>query len=296
LVLDPEGRPCETVPMSFRSLRLVVLAFALSAGLQAKPPYVLAGVSYASAEQVFTVYRAAWAQQLKAVQRRQYYGGSLLLVLPPDSALMSAEFIAAYRPDFEADAKRVYQLWYQESANTTLAALNQAGLFDSVTMTRVVGYRRYAADFGYRYALVYVGRPDVLHLLDTVTREEVIAKPAGEGLAGVMNGVEQALDRLGHAPAVPVATAGKAGSEAVAAPPRVAEEMHYDEETRRGWVSVRGRGLEARDSVLRRIAEICATKNKLLISDDLAAARGAFKVLDEELKDGVLKITFEALY
>ena len=61
-------------------------------------------------------------------------------------------------------------------------------------------------------------------------------------------------------------------------------------------MSVRGRGLEARDSILRRIAEICATKNKLLVSDDLAAARGAFKVLDEELKDGVLRISFAALY
>lgn len=59
---------------------------------------------------------------------------------------------------------------------------------------------------------------------------------------------------------------------------------------------MRGRGLAARETILRRIAEICATKNKLLISDDLAAARGAFKVHDEELKDGVLKVTFEALY
>jgi hypothetical protein len=257
---------------------------------------VLAGTSFNSAEQVFTTYRATWEQQLKAVQRSQYYGGSLLLVLPPDSALMSAAFIGAYRPDFDADSKRVYQLWYQESANTTLEALNKAGCFDSATLTRVVGYRKYAADFGYRYVLVYVGRPDGMRLVDMVTREEVVVKATGEGLAGLMNGIEEALDGLGRGPVAQSQVAGKPAGEAVAAPTRVVEEMHYDEPTRQGWVSVRGRGLEARESILRRIAEICATKNKLLVSDDLAAARGAFKVLDEELKDGVLKISFEALY
>lgn len=282
--------------MSSRILWLVVVTCVTGGGIWAKPPYVLAGHSFASAEQVFTTYRAAWEQQLKAVQRGQYYGGSLLLVLPPDSALMSADFIGAYRADFDADTKRVYQLWFQESANTTLAALNKAGCFDSATLTRVVGYRKYAADFGYRYVLVYVGRPDGMRLVDMVTREEVVVKATGEGLAGVMNGIEQALDGLGRGPVAQPAVAAQPAGEAVAAQARVVEEMQYDEQTRQGWVSVRGRGLEARDSVLRRIAEICATKNKLLVSDDLAAARGAFKVLDEELKDGVLKITFAALY
>jgi len=277
--------------MQYRLPGLVILLWAGLGSLSAKPPYVVAGASYKSAEEVFVHYRAAWEHQLEGVQRGQYYGGSLLLVLPPDSALISPAFIGAYRPDFDADSKRVYQLWFQESANITLAALNKAGCFDSATLTRVVGYRKYAADFGYRYVLVYVGRPDGMSLVDMVTREEVVVKVAGEGLAGTMNGIEQALDGLGRGP-----VAGKPAGEAIAAAPRVVEEMHYDEQTRHGWVSLRGRGLEARDSILRRIAEICATKNKLLVSDDLAAARGAFKVLDEELKDGVLKITFEALY
>lgn len=282
--------------MSSRPFWLIAILCAAWSGLPAKPPYVLAGTTFNSAEQVFTTYRAAWERQLKAVQRGQYYGGSLLLVLPPDSALISAAYIAAYRPDFDADSKRVYQLWYQETANTTLAALNKAGCFDSATLTRVVGYRKYAADFGYRYVLVYVGRPDGMRLVDMVTREEVVVKPTGEGLAGLMNGIEQALDGLGRGPVTQAPATAQPAAGTVAASPRVTEEMHYDEQTRQGWVSVRGRGLEARDSVLRRIAEICATKNKLLVSDDLAAARGAFKVLDEELKDGVLRITFEALY
>jgi len=283
--------------MASRFFWLIALYCAACSGLPAKPPYVLAGTSFSSAEQVFTAYRAAWEEQIKEVERGQYYGGSLLLVLPPDSALMSAAYIAAYRPDFDADSKRVYQLWYQEIANTTLAALNKAGCFDSATLTRVVGYRKYAADFGYRYVLVYVGRPDGMRLVDMVTREEVVVKATGEGgMAGLMNGIELALDGMGRGPVAQAPVTGKPAAETAAASPRVVEEMHYDEQTRQGWVSVRGRGLEARESVLRRIAEICATKNKLLVSDDLAAARGAFKVLDEELKDGVLRISFEALY
>lgn len=278
--------------MSHR-FRIIVLLFAgLAGGLDAKPPYVLAGVSYKSAEQLFLTCRAAWAVQLAKVQGGQYYGGSLLIVLPPDSVLISPEFIGAYRPDFDNDSKRVYQLWFQEAAHVTMEAVNKAGFFDSTTLTRVIGYRKYASDFGYRYVLVYVGRPDGFRLVDMVTGAEVVAKPAGEGLVGTMNGIELALDRFGRGPAPkPAATAS-----APAAAPLVAEAMHYDEQTRTGWVSISGRGLEARKAILKRIAEICATKNKLLISDDLAAARGAFKVHDEELKDGVLKISFEALY
>jgi hypothetical protein len=271
------------------------LALLAATGLGAKPPYIVAGASFKSAEQLFLSYRGAWNEQLGKVTRGQYYGGSLLLVLPPDSALISPAFIGAYRPDFDDDSKRVYRLWYDENAQTTLEAINKAGLFDSATRTRIVGYWKYASDFGYRYVLAFVGRPDGMKLADMVTREEVVVSYVGEGLPGLMNGIEQALDKLARGQGTTAVAAAPAPIPA-APPVAAAEEMHYDEQTRRGWVSVRGRGLAAREMILRRIAEICATKNKLLVSDDLAAARGAFKVHDEELKDGVLKVSFEALY
>lgn len=279
-------------------IRVLLLSLALisAAPLSAKPPYVVAGQSFNSAEQVFLTFRTAWERQLARVTRGQYYGGSLLIVLPPDSALISPAFIGAYRPDFDEDTKRVYRLWFSESSNTTLEAVNKAGLFDSATRTRVVGYWKYASDYGYRYVLAYVGRPDGMKLADMVTREEVVVTQIGEGLAGLMNGIEQALDKLARGQGTKAAGDPGPAAPVSSAPAAIAEEMHYDEQTRRGWVSVRGRGLAAREMILRRIAEICATKNKLLISDDLSAARGAFKVHDEELKDGVLKVTFEALY
>lgn len=285
---------------SIRVMRLQVIVSALClagagpAVMFAKPPYVVAGISYPSAEKLFQEYRASWAHNLGKVEKGQYYGGSLLLALPPDSALISPAFIGAYRPDFDEDTKRVYRLWFQENAQNTLEAINKGGAFDSATLTRVVGYWKYASDYGYRYVLAFVGRPDGMRLADTVTREEVAVAYVGEGFPGLINGIEQALDKLARGQG----TKTVAAAPAVAAPtaPAVVEEMHYDEQTRRGWVSVRGRGLAARESILRRIAEICATKNKLLVSDDLSAARGAFKVHDEELKDGVLKVSFEALY
>lgn len=268
------------------------------AAVGAKPPYVVNGVSFNSADAVFTAYRQGWDAQLQHVQPGQYYGGSVLLVLPPDSALISPKFIGAYRSDFDQDSRQVYQRWFALSAQVTLEAINKAGLFDSATLTQVNGYWKYASDYGYRYVLVYVGRPDGMRLSDTETRAEVVLTPAGEGLAGLMNGLEQALDQLARQ--APPNPGGGAATVAEARPstprPDSGESMHYDDQTRRGWVAIKGRGLAARNSLLQRIAEICATKNKLLVSDDLAQARGAFKVLDEELADGVLKVTFEALY
>jgi hypothetical protein len=192
----------------------------------------------------------------------------------------------------------VYHRWFALSAKVTLDAIDKAGLFDSASLTRVNGYWKYASDFGYRYVLVYVGRPDGMRLSDTQTRAEVVVTPAGEGLPGLMNGLEQALDQLARqAPPAPAGAAAPVAEARPSAPrPESGESMHYDDQTRRGWVAIKGRGLAARNTLLQRIAEICATKNKLLVSDDLAQARGAFKVLDEELTDGVLKITFEALY
>lgn len=269
--------------------------FGLACSAGAKSSFHYGGKEYQSVESVLAAQAAVNTELLEEVQPGSYFGGSLLVSLPPDNVLLSPTFVQNAQ-SLDAEWRRYYRLFYKADAEFLVQAFTRSGLFDSVTLTRSVSYWRYATDFGYRYVIVHSGFAGFL-LLDVAAGTETKVAPLGTGLAGLVNGVERALDELARQARAkaPGEALEKAGVARVAATP-VAEEMQYDERTRQGWISMRGRGLEARGSLLRRIAEICATKNKLLISDEMNAARGAFKVLNEELKDGVFKISFEALY
>lgn len=283
-----------------RVIRLLPLLFAC--GLWAVTDAVAKG-PYRMFGQVFDTPAKALACQMEGTQKQlaelvpgQYYGGSLLVVLPPDSVVISPAFLTGSET-LDYEAKQFFRDYFRIDAEFMVQAFIRSGLFDSVTLTRSISHWRYASDFGYRYVFVYGGTAGFT-LLDMATNTETKVSILGTGMPGWVNGTERALDELARQARLKgpgTESLEKAGVARAAALP-VAEEMNYDEQTRQGWISMRGRGLDARGSLLRRIAEICATKNKLLVSDDMQAARGAFKVLNEELKDGVLKISFEALY
>jgi hypothetical protein len=269
----------------------VIFGFACSAG--AKPVFHYGGKQYDSVESVLAAQAAVNVTLLEEVQTGSYFGGSLLVSLPPDNVLLSPAFVQNAE-SLDPEWRRYYRMFYKADAEFLVQAFTRSGLFDSVTLTRSVSYWRYATDFGYRYVIVNGGMSGFL-LLDVAAGTETKVVRLGTGLAGLVNGVERALDELARQARVkaPGEALEKVGVARAAELP-MTEEMSYDEQTRRGWVSVKGRGLEVRGSVLRRIAEICASKNKSGAPDELGA-RGAYKVLDEELKDGVFKITFEAL-
>ncbi|MBA4137790.1 MAG: hypothetical protein C0518_10780 [Opitutus sp.] len=273
-------------------LPLLAFSFLAVAGI-AKPPYSVGGKTFMTVEQALAHQVVIANESLAEMQPGSYFGGSLLVSLPPDNVLISPTFITGVET-LDDESRRYFRQFFRADAEFLVQAFNRSGLFDSVTLTRAVSHWRYAADFGYRYVMVYGGNAG-FSLLDMAANTETKVSVLGTGLSGLVNGVERALDDLARQARIksPGEALDKVGVARAAELP-MTEEMSYDEQTRRGWVSVKGRGLEARGSVLRRIGEICASKSKLLVPGDLAA-RGAFKVLDEELKDGVLKVTFEAL-
>lgn len=281
---------------AFRTLTVFSFCFFSTLASLAKPPYSIGGKTFKTVNQALAHQIAIGERALEEIQPGNYFGGSLLVSMPPDSVVVSPVFLTG-ADTLDDESKQFFRQFFANDAQFIVQAFNRSGLFDSVTLHRSVSHWRYASDFGYRYVFVYGGHAG-FSLLDMVADTETKVVPLGKGLPGVINGVERALDELARQartknPSDP--SLDQVGVARAAALP-VSEEMHYDENTRQGWVAVKGRGLEARSGILRRIAEICATKNKLLVSDDLNAARGAFKVFNEELKDGVLKISFEALY
>lgn len=82
------------------------------------------------------------------------------------------------------------------------------------------------------------------------------------------------------------------------APPKmfvpIEHELAYNEKTKRGYISVKGKGLEARPWMMKKIGEVCSSKN-IVIQDGTQPEPGYFRVLDEKLKDGKYTIEFEAI-
>ncbi len=83
-------------------------------------------------------------------------------------------------------------------------------------------------------------------------------------------------------------------SEQTQSAPKIEHELIYDEETQQGSISVTGKGLEARNWMLNKIAEVCSSKN-IVMKEGKKPEAGYYRLLDEELVDGVYTIKFEAI-
>ncbi len=78
-----------------------------------------------------------------------------------------------------------------------------------------------------------------------------------------------------------------------AVPPKAEPvEFEYDPETKMGYISVKGKGPEARSWMLKQIEEICASKN-IVIQEGAASEPARFRVLSETLLNGKFTIKFE---
>jgi hypothetical protein len=77
-------------------------------------------------------------------------------------------------------------------------------------------------------------------------------------------------------------------------PPKVPEpiEFEYDAETKMGYISVKGKGPEARSWMLKQIEEICASKN-IVIQEGATSEPARFKILNETFLDGKFTMKFE---
>ena len=69
-------------------------------------------------------------------------------------------------------------------------------------------------------------------------------------------------------------------------------ELVYDDMTRKGYISVQGKGLEARSWMLEKVGEIASTKN-IRIQAGTSPKAGYYRVLDEKIQDGNYTIEFE---
>jgi hypothetical protein len=69
-------------------------------------------------------------------------------------------------------------------------------------------------------------------------------------------------------------------------------EFEYNAETKMGYISVKGKGPEARSWMLKQIEEICASKN-IIIQEGTTSEPARFRILSETFLDGKFTIKFE---
>jgi hypothetical protein len=70
-------------------------------------------------------------------------------------------------------------------------------------------------------------------------------------------------------------------------------EFDYDPATKMGYISVKGKGPEARAWMLKQIEEICASKNIVIQEGEKPSEPARFRVLNETYVDGKFTIKFE---
>jgi hypothetical protein len=84
------------------------------------------------------------------------------------------------------------------------------------------------------------------------------------------------------------------GEQSKASEPPV--EFEYDAKTKTGYISVKGKGPEARPWMLKQIEQICASKNIVIQEGTTSESEPArFRVLDETFVDGKFTIKFELI-
>ena len=74
----------------------------------------------------------------------------------------------------------------------------------------------------------------------------------------------------------------------------VGDELVYDDATRKGSISVQGKGLEARSWMMEKIGEIASSKN-IRIQAGTNPKAGYYRVTDEKIQDGKYTIEFEII-
>ncbi len=70
-------------------------------------------------------------------------------------------------------------------------------------------------------------------------------------------------------------------------------EFEYNPETKTGYISVKGKGPEARSWMLKQIEEICASKNIVIQEGTKPSEPARFRVLSESFLDGKFTMKFE---
>lgn len=258
---------------------LAIAALALTGCMSA---YYMEGKGFDSMEEGFAYkWKVRIQPQLDKIVPGEYFGGSLMMHIPSDHNLSRPPYVQGMPT---GENKRLVIGIYKQDFKGIKAAIEKARLFDSVDMKQESSYLRIARNYGYRYLLVNNGDGTFTIFDMSLDEDKTLRFP--KGLDNLAYAIEDAIFKFEKK---------RPNSELLKGykPPK--EEMTYDDKTRKGSITVHGKGIEARAWMLRKIGEIADSKN-VALSTGQEAGGGRFAVLNESISAGKFTIEFETLY
>ena len=244
-------------------------------------PYILGGKKFQTKESAYTHQKSIMNTQINKIEPGNYFGGSLLIHQPSDDNLTQAPFISGNPTD---DEKTFFLGFFKNDFNGIKDAINKSHMFDSVNVIQKSSYLRYAKNHGYRYLLVNNG-DSTWTLFDVyLDLDKTVRFP--KGLDNLIYLIEDTVAKFEI----------KKSTKSMSAKYKpVRDKLEYNDITRRGTLSIHGKGIEARSWMLTKIGEIASTKNILLKAGEKPKA-GYFLILNEKIENNVFTIEFEATY
>lgn len=240
--------------------------------------------TFSSSQEALDYQKEHDAKEIEEIDRMTYLGGSLMVHMPEDEALL----IPPYTTGIPTEEMKQYFLeHYQIYFDSIRQSVQRTKMFDSVSLKRVKGYLNYAKTYGYRYLLVYTGTGWVTYDI-VLAKEKKLEGPSG--YSNLMSLLQDAVEKFNAEQQTPVAATFRTND-------LTAEDKYeYIEEEQKGYIEVPGSGLDTRARLLGRIGTICSSKNITVVSGQEKLEGGAYRVLDEKINNGVFRIDFECSY
>jgi hypothetical protein len=154
-------------------------------------------------------------------------------------------------------------------------------VFKFVRIYKKTTYLNHAKIYGYRYVLASEGEGNYI-FYDLLLKKNKPVKFA-EDSSDVVSVIEKITLEFEQ-------EVNKSEKQSI----RQTNELVYDEKTKKGYITVVGKGFEARDWMLKKIEEVCTSKN-IVIEAGTEPEPGFFRVLSEKLQDGKYTIEFQAV-
>ncbi|HEY5715645.1 MAG TPA: hypothetical protein VIS54_04470 [Psychromonas sp.] len=259
-------------------MKILMQIFLSSSLLFGCTSYNLGDKTFSSMEGALTYQKMMYQEELEKVGSCQYFGGSILVVVPSDTLLTQPPFVTG---NLKPELQRYFLTLYKQDFEAVKSAIDKSNMFDSVNVRQVESYLSYATKYGYRYLAVSNGDGSWtihdLHLgIDKVVRfpKEFSAKIALlEAIIAEFEGQKSSEQFLsGDRPAV--------------------ESFYFNETTQKGYLSVSQQGIQTRYLMLRKIADFAAAKKPDSEGGKLLPSH-LFTVADEHIEDGIFSIEFE---
>lgn len=219
--------------------------------------------------------------EIERVEPGEYFGGSLIIHVPTNENLSQLPFVTG-NPN--QDLIEYFRMFYIQDFEGVKNAIVKSKMFDSVATRQMSSYLRYSKNHGYRYLLVNNGDGTWTFYDLYLGKDKNVRFP--KGLDNLVYLIEDTISKFEKE---------KPSKSLSAGYNVVGQSLEYDDKTKRGKLSIHGKGIEARSWMLMKIGQIASSKN-ILLKSGMQPDAGYFEVLNEKIANNVFTIEFRATY